>query len=154
MPSPISICIENTVANSAEWATEILEYSKIILSNNYWYVRGWFHLAVQLPSRGYVTAGGRSLIKANRLFILWHWEHVLGYRRFNLSSVSQTLWPHCLTCWGWVVSVFTSGGACYWDTICLYRIQTHIFGSVILVAASPLFMPLFFLSEEHHVLPL
>lgn len=84
MPSPISIWIQNTMANFAELATEILEYSNIILSSNYWYIKGWFHLAVQLPSRSCVTAGGCSLIKANRLFILWHWAHVLDYRRFSL----------------------------------------------------------------------
>lgn len=154
---PVSIWIENTMVNFVEWATEILEFSKIkLLFSNYWYIRGRFHLAVQLPSRSCMTARGCSLIKANRLFILWHRAHVLGYRRFILSSVSQTLWPHCYTCSGWVVSVFTSGGAFYWDTVCLYRIQTQIFGSVILVAACPLFMPLFFLSEEHCgvVLPL
>lgn len=140
-----------------EWATEIIKYSKIKLwSSNYGYIRGWFHLAVQWPRRGCVTAGGCSMIKANRLFILWHRTCVLSYMRLILSSLFQTLWPHCHMCSGWVVSLFTSGGGCYWDTICLYRIQTQIFGSVILVATSAAFMPLFFLSKEQHgvVLPL
>lgn len=133
-----------------EWATEILEHGKIkLLSSNYWYIRGWFHLAVQLPSRGCMTAGGCSLIKANRLFILWHWAYVLGYRRFivfcfpdfmygpTVTRVQDELCPYLL-----LVEPFIG-------TPYVYRIQTQIFRSVILVAASPLFMPLFFLSEEH-----
>lgn len=98
-------------ATFTEQATEILEYGKI-LCTSYWYIRGCFHPAVQLPRRGCVTAGGCSLIEANWLFILWQWAHILGYRGLVLSWVSQTLWPHCHTCSGWVVSVFTSGGAC------------------------------------------
>lgn len=142
-----------------EWATEMIKYSKIKLwSSNYGYIRGWFHLAVQWPRRGCVTAGGCSMIKANQLFILWHRTCVLRLHKINsIFSFSDFMAPLShVTCSGWVVSLFTSGGGCYWDTICLYRIQTQIFGSVILVAASSAFMPLFFLSKEQRgvVLPL
>lgn len=64
--------IENTMANFAEWATEVWEYRRMILSSNHWLGGGWVSVAVQLPSRGW-----------------WQQEDVAWLRQIDLSCDSE-----------------------------------------------------------------